>query len=295
MPASLDRPVGTPHSSFFSYRRERPLVLAHRGGCALGPENTLAAFDAGLAAGADGLELDVQLSADGVPVVHHDETLDRTTAATGPLARRTAAELAQVDAGCRFRAVAGSAQRGQPSRIRFHAPGLTRIPALAEVLARYPDAAVIIELKADTIAIAAAVARVVEAAGAAHRVCVAGYGSRSLDAVRRAAPQIATSASHSEVRWALYRSWARWPVRHPPYGGYQVPERAGWIRVVSPRFVRHAHAAGLQVQVWTVDDADDMRRLLGWGVDALITNCPDVARQVVDDFVRHPGVKRSSP
>src|SRR3954470_20997912 len=85
---------------FFSARR--PQVFAHRGGCALGPENTLAAFDLGMAAGADGLELDVHLSRDGVVVVHHDEMLDRTTDGTGILALLTAAELARVDAGCRF-------------------------------------------------------------------------------------------------------------------------------------------------------------------------------------------------
>src|SRR3954468_24458086 len=86
--------------SFF--RATRPQVFAHRGGCSLGPENTIAAFDLGMAAGADGLELDVHLSSDGVVVVHHDETLDRTTDGTGVLARLTAAELARVDAGCRF-------------------------------------------------------------------------------------------------------------------------------------------------------------------------------------------------
>jgi glycerophosphoryl diester phosphodiesterase len=73
-----------------------------------------------------------------------------------------------------------------------------------------------------------------------------------------------------------------WPVRRPPFGGYQVPEHAGAFRVVSPRFVRHAHAAGLRVQVWTVDQEPDMVRLLAWGVDALISNRPDLAVRVRD-------------
>lgn len=80
---------------------------------------------------------------------------------------------------------------------------------------------------------------------------------------------------------ALYRSWARWPVRGVPYEGYQVPEVAGRLRVVSPQFVRHARDAGLRVQVWTVDHEADMRRLLGWGVHALITDRPDVASGIV--------------
>jgi glycerophosphoryl diester phosphodiesterase len=96
---------------------------------------------------------------------------------------------------------------------------------------------------------------------------------------------MATSACSSEVRLALYRSWARWPVREVEYGGYQVPEVASGHRIVTPRFVRHSHAAHLQVQVWTVDQQADMERLLGWGVDALISNQPDLAVRVRDAFV----------
>jgi glycerophosphoryl diester phosphodiesterase len=96
---------------------------------------------------------------------------------------------------------------------------------------------------------------------------------------------MATSASRRDVRLALYRSGAHWPVRLADYGGYQVPETTGAIRVVSPTFVRHAHAAELEVQVWTVDDAADMERLLAWGVDALITNRPDLAVSVRNRFM----------
>jgi glycerophosphoryl diester phosphodiesterase len=96
---------------------------------------------------------------------------------------------------------------------------------------------------------------------------------------------MASSASRMEVRLALYRSWAGWPPLRTAYGGYQVPERAGTLRVASPRFIRHAHRAGLQVQLWTIDEADDMQRLLGWGADALISNRPDLAVAVRDRFV----------
>jgi glycerophosphoryl diester phosphodiesterase len=96
---------------------------------------------------------------------------------------------------------------------------------------------------------------------------------------------MASSACRWEIRLALYRSWAHWPVRRTGYGGYQVPETAGTIRVVSPTFLGHAHDAGLEVQVWTVDDAADMDRLLDWGVDALISNRPDLAVGVRDRFM----------
>ena len=254
------------------FEQQRPLVFAHRGGCELGPENTLAAFDLGLEAGADGLELDVQLSADGVVVVHHDDTLDRTTSAFGPLAALTAAELAEVDAGCRF---TGAGQ------FPFRDRGVG-IPTLAEVLRRY-DVPVVIELKADTEALGEAVAREVRLADAAGRVCLAGYGDRGVAAARRALPEAATSATRTEVRAAVIRGLARLPARRGAFGGYQVPERDGRIQIVSPRFVRRAHAAGLKVHVWTVDDEADMRRLLAWGVDGLISDRPDLAVRVRDE------------
>ena len=130
-----------------------------------------------------------------------------------------------------------------------------------------------------------AVAAEVLAAAAVDRVCAASDGSRAVRAAREALPAMATSASRWDVRLALYRSWAHWPVRHAEYGGYQVPETAGLIRVVSPTFIRHAHDAGLEVQVWTVDDEADMERLLAWGVDALISNRPDLAVSVRDRFM----------
>src|SRR5262249_3271996 len=107
------------------------------------------------------------------------------------------------------------------------------------------------------------------------RVCVGGFGLRMMRSVRVLASSIATSAAREEVRWALYRSWCRWPLSTARYQGYQVPEWAGATRVVSRRFVTDAHAAGLGVQVWTIDTEGDARRLLELGVDALITDRPD--------------------
>jgi glycerophosphoryl diester phosphodiesterase len=260
----------------FFERTSPPRVFAHRGGCALGPENTMATFDRGLAAGADGLELDVHLSSDGVAVVCHDATLDRTTDISGRIDRRTAAELARVDAGYRWVDSAGN----HP----FRARGIG-VPTLRAVLRRFSDVPVIIEMKVDHSEMGLAVAAEVLAASAVDRVCAAADGSRALRAARAALPAMATSASRWDVRVALYRSWAHWPVRQPEYGGYQVPETAGIIRVVSPTFIRHAHEAGLEVQVWTVDDEADMMRLLAWGADGLISNRPDLAACVTTQFM----------
>ena len=263
----------------------RPQVFAHRGGCDLGPENTIAAFDLGMAATADGLELDVHLSADGVVMVHHDETLDRTTDALGPVAAKTADELARVDAGYRF-------ERGGVFPFRGRGIG---VPALAEVLRCYRGVPTIIEVKVYTAAMGDAVAREIRRADALDYVCVAGYGPASARAARAALPGVPASAYQAEVRLALYRSWLRWPVRRAPYHTYQVPEFAEGTRIVSPRFIRDAHRAALKVQVWTVDDEADMRRLLAWGVDGLITNRPDVGVRVRDEFLATKGTSSWPP
>ena len=239
------------------FESSRPLVFAHRGGSALAPENTIAAFDNGLALGADGLELDVHLSRDGAVVVHHDRVLDRTTTLRGPIADRDAAELRRAD-----------------------------VPSLAEVLARYRDRRIIVELKVNHAELAAATLDVIRRADAVERVCLGLFGRRVLRAARAIEPAIATSGAREEVRLALYRSWVRWPVSRVGYGGYQIPELAGRTRVVSPRFVEYAHDAGLGVQVWTVDTEEAARRLLDWGVDALITDRPDVIVPVVAAYNR---------
>jgi glycerophosphoryl diester phosphodiesterase len=259
-------------------------VFAHRGGAALRPENTILAFDHGLSLGADGLEFDVRLSRDGVVVVHHDATLDRTTDGTGPVAARTADELARLDAGFHFvppsPIEAAPASLRQPHLRPFR--GLAGgVPRLDEVLRRYRDARFIIELKTDDPELAHRTIEAVREAGAIERASLGSFGTRVLRAARRREPRIPTGASREETRLALYRSWVRWPVRHPPYREFQVPEMSGSTRVVSPRFVSDAHRAGVAVQVWTVDHEDDMRRLLSWGVDGLISDRPDLAVQVV--------------
>ena len=236
----------------------------------------MAAFERGMAAGADGLELDVHLSSDGVVVVCHDATLDRTTDASGPIASRTAAELSRIDAGYRWTDANGN----HP----FRSCGVG-VPRFRDVLHQFPDVPIIIEMKVDHPEMGHALAAEVLAASAVERVCAAADGRRAIRAAREALPSMASSACRWEVRLALYRSWAHWPVRETEYGGYQVPETAGTIRVVSPAFVRHAHDAGLQVQVWTVDDTPDMERLLGWGVDGLISNRPDFAVRIRDEFM----------
>ena len=258
-------------------RAARALVFGHRGGSRLAPENTLAAFDRAVAEGADGLELDVRLSRDGEVMVCHDPTLDRTCDARGAVGDLMAAELQRVDAGYRFTPGDGT----HP----FRGCGLS-VPTLREVLARHRGHQVIVELKDNGEAVAGAAVAVVREAAAFDRVCFGSFHREALRAVRRLAPDAVTSGSRDEVFRAVFCSRLGFL---PPFHGYdalQVPEQRENVRVVSPGFLRAARRADVPVQVWVVDGADEIRRLLGWGVDGIITDRPDIAVRTVGEFVR---------
>ena len=246
-------------------------MFAHRGGSKLRPENTLVAFDHGLSLGADGLELDVRLSSDGVPMVHHDATLDRTTSGTGPLSAHTADALQQLDAGHHFTGL-----DGEPWRARG-----CSIPRLDTVLARYPAVPIILELKGEDPEVARRAVALVRGAGAIDRVCFAGFEDPVVQMARAQGPDVVSSAARNEIRWFLYRSWVAVAPRRTAFRAFQVPETSGATRVVSRRFVRAAQRAGVPVAVWTVDEPAAMERLLAWGVRGLISDRPDLAVPVV--------------
>lgn len=256
---------------------DRPLVFAHRGGARLAPENTIPAIDNGMTLGSDGLEIDVQLSADGVPVIIHDQTLDRTTDHTGPVRNLTADQLARVDAGFKFEV---------DTRFPFRGQGIG-VPRLDQVWARWPDARVIVEMKGGQPELARAVAESIRKAGAVERTCVGSFYESSVRALRAEFPEIVTSASQPEARWALHRSWVRWPwTRRRPYRAFQLPEFAGKMRVVSRNFLRHVQREGHVVQVWVVNERHDMERLLDWGIDGIISDRPDIAVATRDAWLK---------
>jgi glycerophosphoryl diester phosphodiesterase len=253
-------------------------VFAHRGGAALRPENTLAAFDHGMSAGADGLELDVQLSRDGDVVVIHDAMVDRTTDAQGPVCSFTTAQLSRMDAGYFFDIDGTHPFRG----------GGCRIPIFRDVLRRYVDVPLIVELKGVSHVLAAAAVREVRAANAIGRVCFGGFDMATVRAVRACGADIVTSAAGDEIRSALRRAWFGLTTRQPGYRAFQVPERYGTRQIATRRFIRVANRGGIAVQVWTVNDPSSMERLLSWGVQALITDRPDLASPIVRAFNQRP-------
>lgn len=247
-----------------------PLVIAHRGGAALWPENTLEAFRRAVALGVDALEMDVQATADDVLVVVHDDTVDRTTDGTGAVREWTIAALRRLDAGYRWTDDAG---RTFPHRGR----GVT-IPTLDEVLAAFPATSLVVEIKPAASRMAAAVCRAISAAGAERRVLVASFEAAALERFRAACPDVATSASADEAGRYVTLSALRFvSPAPPPVAALQLPERWRGLPVLTPHLVRAAHADGLQVHAWTINETADMRRLLDLGVDGLITDRPDRA------------------
>jgi glycerophosphoryl diester phosphodiesterase len=247
------------------------VVIAHRGGAKLRPENTLASFDHAASLGVDGIECDVHLSRDGEPVVIHDHTLDRTTDGHGPVAALSADELSRVDAGFAFGAAEEFPYRGRGFGV----------PRLEHVLRRYPEMPFVVEIKGDEPSAPARVIDVVHAAGAAGRVLIGGFSQQVLSAVRRIEPALPTSASRDEVRAAVRRAAVWLAPRRSGYALIQVPFRFKGRRVFGRRFVRGARRAGFPVHAWIVDDPAEMTMLVSWGVTGLISDRPDVAIQTV--------------
>lgn len=265
-------PVDIPRHPYVAH--ERPLFFAHRGGSALAPENTLPAFENGLSLGADALELDVHYTRDGEIVVFHDETLDRTTSGSGPLAAQTLDELRRLDAGYTFTTDNGRTfpWRGQ---------GVT-IPTLREVFERFPNTRVNIEMKVNDAEGERRLAHLLLDNGWEEWAMVGSFHTDALNRFRALGEgRIATSASAGETRAFLLRVLLRQTRRmRPMFDALQVPEVYSGIRVVSPTSIRLAHELDLDVHVWTVDDRDTMERLLDWGVDGVMSDRPDTVAEV---------------
>jgi len=256
----------------------KPRVFGHRGAAGLAPENTIPSFALGLTLGADMLELDVHASRDGVVVVFHDPTLDRTTNGTGPLRERSLYELQQLDAGYHF------TRDGHDFPYRGH--GL-RIPTLEAVLKDFPLAHCNIEIKQADPPIVTDVLQVIRRLGAQHRVLLAAEHDPIMQQIRPLAGDIATSFSAAEVADFVGRQQAGGLDNYQPSGhALQIPPRFNDIELITEESIAAAHRCGLEVHAWTINDADEMKRLLGLGVDGIISDLPGLARVVVDAFVK---------
>jgi glycerophosphoryl diester phosphodiesterase len=240
---------------------DRRPIVGHRGNAAGAPENTIESFHQALSAGAECVELDVHLSADGVAVVIHDPTLDRTTDLTGEVGALPIDRIRAADAGARFTRDG----RTYPYRDR----GL-RVPTFEEVLRDLGDVPLLVEIK--TSGASAEARRLIEQYGAQSRCVVESFDARALDVFRGSS--IPIGASSSDVKRLLHRAITRWPVRSLPYSVMCIPRWLRGIRVPIASLVAVTRPAGCLVHVWTVNEPAAARHLWRVGVRGIVSDDP---------------------
>jgi len=248
----------SPKSAAGVFDHSAPIAIAHRGGDEVAPENTMAAFEHAWSLGFRVLETDVHVTADGVLIAFHDADLERLTGRPGALADRTWDELAAIDLGDGH-----------------------RIPTMAELFERFPDAVFNIDPKAD--AAVEPLAATIREHDALRRVNVGSFSDARIARMSELlGPSLSTSAGPRDTARLLFaaRGLGRGPARHTCV---QVPLRRSGYRL-TPRLVEGIQRAGRQVHVWTVNDADTARMLVAWGVDGIMTDRPSMLRSVFEEL-----------
>jgi glycerophosphoryl diester phosphodiesterase len=275
-----------PDHPFFAPRPgdHKPLVLAHQGGEGEWPSNTQIGFEESVKRGADILDTDVHLSRDGVLVMIHDTTVDRTTDGSGAIAALTLAELQRLDAGYHFSQDGGKTYP-------FRGKGL-QIPTLEWLLGTYPQKRLIVEIKETPVEAVDELARLLEKHGARERVIVGSFEPHLTYEVRKRCPGVATCATPSEARvfWLLSRLRLE-SFYSPAFDSLQVPPEHDGLQVVTRRFVEAAHRRGVHVLPWTLDTEEEMRSAMDMGVDGINTNYPTRMLELVGAH-QTPGSKR---
>ena len=249
---------------------DRRPIVGHRGNAAYAPENTMESFRQALAGGAECVELDVRLSADGVPVVMHDATLDRTTDIAGAVASLSADRIGAANAAARFTLDDG---RTFP----YLDKGL-RVPRLEDVLTELVDVSLLLEIK--TAQASAATRRLIERHGAESRCLIESFDARALEPFRGS--RIAIGASRADAVRLIYRIVTRRPVRSLPYSVMCLPPRVRGVPMPIASFVNLTRPAGCLIHVWTINDPDVARHLWSIGVHGIVSDDPTLIRRTRD-------------
>lgn len=236
----------------------RFIGFAHRGGGAEQPENSATAFAAARKLGFTHIEMDVQATADGVPIVFHDDELDRATTGLGRISSLPRSVVAEAKIG-----------------------GKEAIMTLEEALETFPDLYFNIDIKTDQ-ALQPTI-DLVRRMDCLDRICLASFSDDRLRLARTAlGANLCVSAGPMSVRLHKYASWGL-PVKRPAVDCMQVPIRSRRVTIVTKAFVKHCHKRDIAVHVWTIDDEAEMRRLIRLGVNGLVTDRPRLLKQVAID------------
>ena len=263
-----------PEHPYYSDDLNYPLVIAHQGGDGVWPGETMLAYQNSVDLGVDVLEMDIHITKDGELILMHDETVDRTTDGTGEIESMTLEELKKLDAAYDW-----SPDEGQT--FPYRGQGI-QIATLEEVFQAFPDKHMTIEIKKTNTSMAKPFCDLIRENNMQDKVLVASFHDDRLKEFRAECPEVATSSAKNETTvFVLLTKAYLGGLYSPKFYSLQVPEVSGGITVMTPAFVRTAHARNLAVEPWTINDAETMRKLIDWGVDGIITDRPDIMMEVL--------------
>lgn len=263
-----------PDHPYYTADLNYPLVIAHQGGDGVWPGESMLAFQNAVDLGVDVLEMDLHITSDGVLVLMHDETVDRTTDGTGEIESMTLAEIKQLDAAYDWTSDDGVTfpYRGQ---------GI-QVVTLEEVFTAFPEMRMTIEIKKTNNSMAKPFCDLIREYGMQEKVLVASFHDERIKEFRAECPEVATSSAKDETTvFVLMTKAFLGGFYSPAFYSLQVPEESGGITVMTPAFVQAAHARNLAVEPWTINDAETMRKFIEWGVDGIITDRPDIMMEVL--------------
>ncbi|MCK4761418.1 MAG: glycerophosphodiester phosphodiesterase [Candidatus Aminicenantes bacterium] len=268
---------------------EHPLRFAHRGSTILWPENTMMAFQGAVDCGCIYIETDLHVTKDGVIVMFHDDNLERLTNGSGAVKDRYRQDLRKLDAAYYFkpaqglapptkttpplRAGGGAAPESSAEEFPLRNKGI-RIPSLEEAMTTFPGVMFNLDLK--QAGIEQIVADFISSHGFEERVLIASFKDKR---VRRCRKLLKNRTASSAGFYEVARSWAASRVGkslNTAADALQVPVRRGKTTIIDKKLIEAAHAGGIQVHVWTVNDRDEMRRLIELGVDGIVTDRIDL-------------------
>ncbi|ANU27875.1 glycerophosphodiester phosphodiesterase [Planococcus versutus] len=276
---ALANPHQRPDKEVLNY--ERPIVLAHRGGAKLAPENTLAAFNRSAELGVHGFEIDIRMTSDEEIIVFHDEYIDRTTDGAGKVADMTLEQLKSFDLGYHFIDEDGHhSYRGKNEKVVL----------LSELFQKFPQMLINIDIKDapetyEGSLVPSKLWRLIDSLGAHDRVVVTSFYDEQVDRFNLYAQnRIAIGAGENEVKKAYSAFTSQFGHLYQPRADiFQIPTKSSVFRLDSARFIAFLENLNIPVHYWVIDDTETMRLLLAAGAKGIITDRPDLAVALISE------------
>lgn len=275
---ALSKPVPE-HPFFTNLPEDEFIILAHQGGDGEFPSNTMYAFEQAYAMGVHVLEMDIHSSSDDTLVVIHDATVDRTTDGSGRVNEMTLAELQSLDAGYNWPTLAGHDLLDSGEH-PYRGQGMT-IPTLEEVFLAFPGVPISIEIKQESPSIAQALCDLIREYDREELTIVPSFSVTAMQEFREACPEVATAAVEPEVITFFALSYVRLGAAwQPTTESFLIPEYQGDLQIISQRFVNQLHGRNVRLYPWTINSEEQMRRMIDYGVDGIITDYPSLALEL---------------